>query len=115
MKNLNDKRPIYIELPKYPRDKIAINVSKGKRDFYRQAAKELSLSLSVLIQRGVEEFILNHSDKETLAKLKAEEKLSKDRRKLAEAFDALPKDSQRIILKLVKDFAAKVSDTQSPS
>ena len=104
-----DKKIWYVEPSKKLRDKIAINVPKGKRDVYRRAAAELGLSLSVLIQKGVEEFISNNVDEDFVAKIKAEEKLSKEKQKLIAAFDKLPKDSQKIIRKLVEDFASKIS------
>ena len=73
MTMVKDKRLWYVDPPKTPRDKIAINVPKGKRDVYRRAAAELGLSLSILIQNGVEEFILKQADEEFISKLKAPE------------------------------------------
>ena len=106
---VNDKRLWCVEPPKTSRDKIAINVPKGKRDVYRRAAAERGLSLSSLIQMGVEEFILKQVDEEFIAKLKDQERLSKEKQKLVAAFDTLPKDSRQVVLELVENFAAKVS------
>lgn len=96
----------YIPPEKRP-DLIKVTIPKGKRKVYKQVAKELGLSLSMLVQHGVEEYMSNHADEESICKLKAEEKLSKKKQRLLEAFDALPKESRTIILKLVEDFAEK--------
>lgn len=45
-------------------DRIIIEVRKGKRDAYKLAASELGLSLSMLVQRGVEEYVQNHADED---------------------------------------------------
>ena len=49
-------------LPK--RDIISIAVPQGKRNAYKLAAAELGLSLSILFQHAVEEYIQNHADEE---------------------------------------------------
>lgn len=41
-------------------DRISIDVKKGKREEYKQAAKERGISLALIIQKGVEEYIRNH-------------------------------------------------------
>ena len=110
-----DKKLWCVEPSKYPRDKIAINVPKGKRAVYRRAAAELGLNFSVFIQKSVEEFINNNADEDFIAKIKAENKLSKEKQRLLAAFDKLPKESQRLVRKLTEDFAAKVSGEQSDS
>lgn len=46
-------------------DALNIFVKKGKKDFYKDSAAKLGISLSALIQKGVEEYIeKNLSDKE---------------------------------------------------
>ena len=61
-----DKRFICIDYPrKNNRERLAIEVPKGKRDEYKAAAQELGLSLSRLVQNGVEEYIRNHFDKKS--------------------------------------------------
>lgn len=41
-------------------DRISIDLKKGKRDFYKREAEKRGLSLAMLIQTGVEEYIKNH-------------------------------------------------------
>ena len=94
-------------------DRLVVNLPSGKRDAYTSAAHEFGISISGLVQLGVEEFIATHSDEESDGKVKASEKLSLQERKLLKAFDKLPKESRTIVLKLVEDFALKVSVTNS--
>ena len=94
-------------------ERIAVNLPKGKREAYTSAAHEFGISISGLVRLGVEEFIANHADKDSAQKVKASEKLSAQERKLLKAFDALPKESRAIVLKLVEDFALKVSGANS--
>ena len=42
-------------------ERLAVEIPKGKRDIYKVAAQELGLSLSRLVQNGVEEYIQNHT------------------------------------------------------
>ncbi|MBR4383393.1 MAG: hypothetical protein IKP64_07530 [Selenomonadaceae bacterium] len=94
-------------------DRLVVNFPKGKRETYTSAAHEFGISFSGLIRLSVEEFIANHSDEESAKKVKASEKLSAQERKLLKAFDALPKESRAIVLKLVEDFSSKVSAVNS--
>ena len=60
-----DKQFIHINIDPRRKDKwerLAVEIPKGKRDIYKTAAQELGLSLSVLIQIGVEEYIKNHGE-----------------------------------------------------
>lgn len=41
-------------------DRISIDVKKGKRDEYRQAAEMRGMSLAGILQTSVEEYIKNH-------------------------------------------------------
>ena len=41
-------------------DKIDIRVKKGKREYYKQEAAKRGLSLAMLFQKGVEEYLENH-------------------------------------------------------
>ena len=92
-------------------DRLSVNLPEGKRDAYTAAAHTFGISISGLVQLGVEEFIAHHADEESAKKVKACEKLSAQERRLLKAFDALPKESRAIVLKLVEDFALKVSGT----
>lgn len=41
-------------------ERIVLDVRKGKRDYYKEEAAKRGLSLAMLIQKGVEEYIENH-------------------------------------------------------
>ena len=90
-------------------DRLTVNLPEGKRDAYTAAAHSFGISISGLVRLGVEEFIDNHADTESAKKVKACEKLSAQERRLVKAFDNLPKESRSIVLRLVEDFAAKVT------
>ena len=94
-------------------DRLTVNLPEGKRDMYTSAAHTFGISISGLVQLGVEEFIANHADEESARKVKACEKLSAQERRLLKAFDALPKESRSIVLRLVEDFALKISGVNS--
>ena len=94
-------------------DRLTVNLPEGKRDMYTTAAHTFGISISGLVQLGVEEFIANHADEESARKVKACEKLSAQERRLLKAFDALPKESRSIVLRLVEDFALKISGVNS--
>ena len=60
-----DKQFVHININPRRKDKwerLAVEIPKGKRDIYKMAARELGLSLSKLIQNGVEEYIKNHGE-----------------------------------------------------
>ncbi len=44
------------------RERLIVDIPKGKLGSYKMAARELGLSLSKLIQNGVEEYIKNHGE-----------------------------------------------------
>ena len=94
-------------------DRLTVNLPEGKRDAYTAAAHSFGISISGLVQLGVEEFIATHSDEESAKKVKACEKLSAQERRLVKAFDTLPKESRSIVLRLVEDFALKISGANS--
>ena len=41
-------------------DTTSIRMKKGKREFFKQEAEKRGLSLSMLIQKAVEEYLANH-------------------------------------------------------
>lgn len=45
-------------------ERIVLDVKKGKKDFYKEEAEKRNLSLAMLIQKGVEEYIKNHQETE---------------------------------------------------
>ena len=90
---------------KYQQEKrtlIATEVSKEKGEFYRTTATEFGISLSKLVQNGVEEFIQNHAGENlSLVAQNLEPKLSAADKKLVEEFNQLPVDTQKVIAKLI--------------
>ena len=90
-------------------DRLTVSLRKGKRDAYTLAAHKFGISVSGLVHLAVEEFIAKYADEEAAKKIKASEKLSVQERRLLKAFDKLPNESRAIVLKLVEDFALKVS------
>lgn len=45
-------------------ERIVIDVKKGKRDFYKQEAAKRGLSLAMLIQNAVEDYLKNNPPKD---------------------------------------------------
>lgn len=90
------------------KDIITIQVPKGKRDAYKMAAIELGLSLSMLVQYGVEEYIRNHEIPVAIEKSVVEETLTDAEIRLSENFARLPKSVQRRFAGLIQDFAKHI-------
>ena len=82
-------------------DRIAADVPKGKREIYKTAANDMGLSLALLIQNGVEEFIKNHAGEKVTLEVKPESISAADRRLLDE-FNQLPADVQKKTLALIR-------------
>ncbi len=76
-------------------DRITADIPKGKRDEYKAKAANLGLSLSMLIQRGVESYG-NLSEQNSPDKLTTEQKIFVDE------FSKLPADIQKHFLKVFK-------------
>ena len=92
------------------KDIVAVQVPKVKLDAYKLVAAELGLSFSMLVQRGVEEYIQNHASEISIAEEKpvVEEKLTDAEVLLSESFAKLPKSVQRRFAGLIQDFAKHV-------
>lgn len=41
-------------------ERVAFDVKKGKRDFYKEEAAKRGLSLAMLIQNSISEYLKNH-------------------------------------------------------
>lgn len=90
-------------------DRITMDVPKGKRDAYKQIAAELNLSLSQLVQNGVEGYARNYKGVVIPATEKvAPERISAEERRLLVAAAKFPTDTRKLFLKLVEDLAAKL-------
>lgn len=91
---------------KYQHEKralVASEVSKEKRDEYKAAAVKLGLSLSMLIQNGVEEFIERHGGEVVARSVPSkEERLSSADKRLVEEFNQLPDDIKPTVRKLIQ-------------
>ena len=92
---------------KYQQEKrtlIAAEVSKDKGEYYRESAAALNISLSKLIQNGVEEYIRNHGGENTvhIVDNQAQEKLTAEQRRLAEVVSKLPDKAQNQLFKFLE-------------
>ncbi len=100
------------------RDQLAVDVPKGKRDIYKQGAAELNLSLSMLIQNAVEEFIARHqADNLSIVSQSASsptQKLSATEKNLLAEFNKLPADTQKLILKLIQSINQNAKQNSFP-
>lgn len=81
---------------------IAADVSKSKGEFYRQSAKDLDLSLSMLIQNGVEEYISRHAGENFLDKPQQPKSLSPADEKLLDEVSKLPPDAQKSLMQFLR-------------
>lgn len=94
-------------------DRFVTKFSKDKFDARKRELAELFISLPLPVKNSVNDLKDDSTDEKPIQKPKPEEKLSKEKQRLLEAFDALPKDSRQAIVKLVENFAAKVSESKS--
>ena len=95
---------------KYQQEKrtlIAADVSKIKGEFYRESATKLNLSLSMLIQNGVEEYIQNRTS-EVVTEKREVETLTAEQRRLLENFARLPKSTRAKFTGLLEEVAAQL-------
>ena len=42
-------------------ERLVVDLKKGKRDYYKQEAARRGLSLSMLVQKSIEEYLQNHA------------------------------------------------------
>ncbi|MBQ3442218.1 MAG: hypothetical protein IJG33_03120 [Selenomonadaceae bacterium] len=80
-------------------DRLAIWVKKGSRDSYKQSAAELGISLAMLVQSGVEEYISNHAG-EVMTPQPKHEPLSAADKQLVDEFNQLPVETQKAFMKV---------------
>ena len=89
---------------KYQQEKrslIAAEVSKTKGEEYRAKAVSLGISLSSLIQRGIESYIANHTGEDFTLSTPTPQ-MSQAEKQLLSDFNALPDDTKKALLKLIK-------------
>ena len=80
-------------------DRLAIWIKKGCREDYKQSAAELGISLAMLVQCGVEEYIKNHGGEVAPEK---PESISAADKKLIDEFNQLPVDARKHFLQAFK-------------
>ena len=91
-------------------DRLTVQIPKSNRDAYKMQAAELLLSFLTPTQTDLKASKVSRSDESAVVKLTAEEKrLLREKERLLKAFTKLPKESRAVVLKLVEDFAEKVS------
>lgn len=88
---------------KYQQEKrslIAAEVSKAKGEEYRAKAMNLGISLSSLIQRGIESYTANCAGGEfATSSANSKDRLTEDERQLLDAFNQFPSDVRKHFLK----------------
>lgn len=92
-----------ISRQKYERkayDQILLKVRKGKREEYKQTAERLGLGQMEMIRLATETFIAAHNGEEFKPTTPAP--MTADERKLLDEFNALPDDTRKALLKLIK-------------
>lgn len=99
---------------KYQQEKrtlIAAEVSKDKGEFYRVSAVGLGISLSKLVQNGVEEYISRHAGKDCLESLPTptEKSLSPADERLLDEFAKLSPGSQKALMQFLRTINQQVS------
>ena len=95
-------------------DRLAVQIPKQNRDAYKIQLAELLLDFLPKAQASVKDSKLSRADKISVVKLSAEEKkLLREKERLLKAFVKLPKESRTIVLKLVEDFAEKLSSVKN--
>lgn len=86
------------------RDRLSTDIPKGKRAEYNAAAGHLGISLALLVQNGVEEYIRNHAGEEFKPTTTQDKqpRLSANEQELLEIFSRLPDDAQKGFIKSCK-------------
>lgn len=93
-------------------DRLSTDVPKGKRDEYNAAAKSLSLSLSKLIQNGVEEYISNHAGGEKIPPSwppTPGNKLSPEDQRLLDSAGKLTPEARKQLVKFLEILTARAA------
>lgn len=95
------------------RDTLTIDLPKGTKDGYKTSAAAFGMSLTFLIQCGVEEFIQNHGGEVNFPAQTAPittqpaEQISATQRRLLDAVNQLPTDAQKSLLKFLQSLNAQ--------
>lgn len=93
------------------RKAITADVPKEKGEQYQAFAARVGLSMSLLVQRGIEEFIQRHGGEVNLPAQTARiatqpaEQISAAQRRLLDAVDQLPTDVQKSLLKFLQSLS----------
>ena len=109
-----------ISIAKYQQekcDRLTVDVPKGKRAAYHLIAKELGVSLAMLIQNSVEEHARNYAGENLsvpadASKSEPEKKLTASERRLVETFARLPEKTRAKFAGLLEN-VADLADTKT--
>ena len=94
------------------RDTLTIDLPKGSKDGYKKSAAGFGISLTKLIQAGIEEYIQNHGGEVPTVTQQSEQKLSPEQRRLVEEFNRLPPDVQKSIIKMIQAINAELESNK---
>ena len=95
------------------RDTLTIDLPKGSKDGYKKSAAGFGISLTKLIQAGIEEYIQNHGGEvPNVITRQPEQKLSPEQRRLVEEFNRLPPDVQKSIIKMIQAINAELESNK---
>ena len=101
-------KPKRLSIKKYQQekcDRLTIDVPKGKRNAYKLIAAELGLSLSLLVQNGVENYAVNHGCKEVVPEKPASVQPSAEEKRLLQNLASLPKSTRAKFVSLLEEVA----------
>lgn len=74
-------------------DRLTTKIPKEKLEAHKRELEELLLKLPMPVQSSINDFKDDYADKKPVRKPKAKENLSKERQRLLDSFDGLPKES----------------------
>lgn len=93
-------------------DRITVDVPKGKRDAYKMIAAEKQLSLSMLIQNGVEGYAINYAGEKITPSVPTttpENKLSAEDKRLLDSAGKLTPEARRALVKFLELLTARAA------
>ena len=84
-------------------DRVTVDVPKGKREIYKQLADEMGISMSKLIQYGVDEFAQKYTNKAIFHS--QGDKLNAEQRQLIDTVDKLTPKARKQLIKFLESLA----------
>ncbi len=95
-------------------DSVIFRVKKGVRDEYNAKAATLGMSLSQLIQRGVESYGEGVQDVAPVKPASIAPQLTGEQRKILDAVESLPPDARRALMKFLHALQAEKGGEKVP-